>query len=269
MSSTSLETTPTVERTRHAIILAAGFGSRLQPEAGHKLLERVGGRPMLDYHLDRFAHLGVDVITIVTGYAADALESSLADFERPDGPELRVAHNPDFERSNGLSVLAGVDGPHRRPGAETGEALPCPTAPFWLTMSDHLLEPVIVEDLRAGFEPDARIEGALCVDRKIDTLYDVPDANKLRLDDRGHLEAIGKDLDTFQLADVGLFWCDGGFVEALRAERAERGDCSTSDAVVRLAADDRFELWDIGQATWQDIDTPGAHTHAEELLESW
>src|SRR5690606_29328045 len=63
--------------TRHAIILAAGLGSRLQAQEGHKLLAMVGGRTLLSHHLDNFKRLGVSHITVVTGYRHEALERAV------------------------------------------------------------------------------------------------------------------------------------------------------------------------------------------------
>ena len=63
--------------THHAIILAAGFGSRLQAQEGHKLLAMLAGRPLLDYHLDGFQRLGVTTVTIVTGFRHEALEAAV------------------------------------------------------------------------------------------------------------------------------------------------------------------------------------------------
>lgn len=236
-----------------AIILAAGFGSRLSADESHKLLTPVGSRTLLGHHLHNFACLGVEEVIVVTGYRGAELTEAVDDHEAPAALTVRCAHNRSFEGQNGISVLAGV------------EALSSPTQPFWLTMSDHLFDPALFDDLRRRFdnERDPRWQGALAIDTKLDTIFDMPDATKVR---RGEDFAIGKQLQQFDAVDVGLFWCAQGFVEALRAEQGERGDCSTSDAVRRLQREERFGFWDIRDALWQDIDTPEAHRHAESLL---
>lgn len=248
---------------KHAIILAAGFGSRLDPDEGHKILVEVGGRTLLDAHLSNFAKVGVEHLTVVTGYRSEALAAQLEAHSHRSGLAVHTAFNPDFESSNGLSVLAGVDAA----GEALGDAV---AVPFWLTMSDHLFDPALFERLGRDFLPadPAECQGMLAVDRKLDTIFDMPDANKVQTRD-GELVAIGKQLADFDLVDVGLFWCHEGFVDALRAELAERGDCNTSDAVRRLSAAGQFCFWDVGPHLWQDVDTPGARAHAEELVVEW
>lgn len=253
---------PTLARTEHAIILAAGRGSRLEPAEGYKLLVEIGGVPLFDRHLRNFARLGVEDVTVVTGYRHADLDREIRNWEAPGDIELHVAVNPAFDAGNGLSVIAGVD--QARRNAEVGAA-----TPFWLTMSDHVFAPDIFDQLAERVETgEGALEGLLVVDRKLDQIYDLDDANKLRLGEGGELAAIGKDLDAFDTVDAGLFWCGEGFVEALDAERQARGDCSTSDAVRALADEERFGLFDLGEALWQDVDTPGAREHAESLAAS-
>jgi choline kinase len=233
------------------VILAAGFGSRLDAPEGHKILAEIGGKPLLDWHLGNFVRAGVRDFIIVTGYEHEELQSILDEWPRPDGVTLRTAFNPRFELSNGISILA-ADAP----------------APFWLVMSDHLIEPRLFDRLPdwAAECEESGVGGSLAIDYDLDAIYDMPDANKLRRVD-GRLDAIGKELDDFDCVDVGLFWCGSGFVEALRAEKAERGDCNTSDAMRRLDRQGKARFWDVGDAWWQDVDTPGARAHAETLVD--
>lgn len=245
--------------TNHAVILAAGLGSRLGAREGHKLLVTIAGRSLLARHVDNFRRLGVTEIIVVTGYEARGLRARIEEFEAPSGLRIRCAHNRAFRGPNGLSVLAGADAI-----AEDGRV-----PPFWLTMSDHLFEPAIFDKIAARFPALRRPqwEGALFIDRKLESIYDMPDATKLRLTDGDF--AIGKELDHFDAIDVGLFWCTQGFVQELRSERAASGRCTTSDAVRRLHSRDAFGFPDIVDGLWQDVDTPGARTHAEGLASKW
>src|SRR5690554_1477866 len=191
MNQPTQKSTPTA----HAIILAAGFGSRLQADEGHKLLVKIGGRTMLSWHLENFHRLGVSRVTVVTGYENEVLARAIAEGEARESITVRCAHNPDFKTSNGISVLAGVDAAR----AEMGGA----ATPFWLTMSDHLFDPALFGKLRESFAPAfsaaaSEVEGMLVVDLELETIFDMPDANKLAFEPgttpgEGPLRAIGKD----------------------------------------------------------------------------
>lgn len=236
--------------TTTAVILAAGYGSRLGAAEGHKILAEVGGKALLDWHVDAFARAGVTDLIIVTGFNHEALTRTLQSWRLPAGMRVRTVFNAQFDLSNGVSILSANAQP-----------------PFWLAMGDHLIQPALFDTLPAVATRMAAddIGGALAIDYALADVFDMPDANKLRFDD-GALAAIGKDLTEFDCVDVGLFWCDQPFLDALEAERAARGDCNTSDAMRRLDAAGRAAYWDIGDAWWQDVDTPGARAHAEQLV---
>lgn len=250
---------------RHAVILAAGYGSRLDPDPGYKILVEVDGVRLLDRHLRNFNRVGVREVTVVTGYEHRGLEAELDGWETPEGMRLHTAYNPDFDLGNGISVLAGMQ-------AEATET------PCWMTMSDHVFEPIIFDRL-ADEEPWREWErsdygGVLAIDHKLDEIYDMPDANKVRFRDDpsgggGSVEDVGKELDEFQAVDVGLFWCDQPFARALEAEREATGDCWTNDAVMRLDRRGAFGFWDIGDARWCDVDTPDDQSHAQDVARSF
>lgn len=242
--------------TKHAIILAAGLGSRLNADEGHKILAKVGGVPLIDLHLSNFLALGVETVVVVTGHESEELESQLKRWDVPEGLDIQFAFNPDYKLSNGVSVLTGTS---KFEG------------PFWLVMSDHIFDPKMMPRLKQaapGFE-SGPAQGMLGIDKKLDSIFDMPDANKLRYAADGSLDEIGKEIEPFDVVDVGLFWCGQGFIDALKAEQADRGDCSTSDAVRRLDREGAFLFWDVEDCLWQDVDTPGAREHAAGLLEKW
>jgi len=68
-----------------AIVLAAGLGTRMRPYNGHipKPLIEVGGKPLIDYALDRLAAAGVELVVVNVHHLADALERHLASRKRP------------------------------------------------------------------------------------------------------------------------------------------------------------------------------------------
>src|SRR5213078_5020217 len=125
------------------------------------------------------------------------------------------------------------------------------TSPFLLTMSDHLFDQSIVELLTR----DAVLDQLnVAIDRKLDSIFDVDDAMKVQTRG-GQILKIGKDLTVYDGIDTGLFVCPLKIFDYL--ERVQRnGDCSLADGVRSMASEGEARAVDIGNAWWQDIDTP-------------
>ena len=103
------------------------------------------------------------------------------------------------------------------------------------------------------------------MDRKLDAIYDMDDATKVRLEGE-RIAAIGKELTDFNAVDTGLFACSDTLVAHLSEVEARRGDCSLTDGMRALIEQGRLRALDIGAAWWQDVDTPGALAHGIQLL---
>ncbi|MFH2006816.1 MAG: NTP transferase domain-containing protein [bacterium] len=235
---------------RTGVVLAAGFGSRLAAAGASssiKPLIEVGGEPLLNRTLRSLARAGCDRVVIVLGHEAALLQQEIQGFHG-GAPELVFAHNPDYRLANGLSVLCAR--PHV--GAE-----------FVLTMADHVLGDELMELVRTHRPPS---DGAtLCVDYKLDSIFDMDDATKV-LEQDGRIRAIGKELPTFNCIDTGVFICTQALMDELQAVYERRGDASLSDGVGALAARGRMHVLDVGDGFWQDVDTPQMLAHAEAVL---
>ena len=85
----------------HAIILAAGRGSRLaehNPEGLPKCLMEFGGRSLLARHLDLLFQFGIRSVDLVIGYEADRIIEHVATLSsRPDSVR-RITANGKNER---------------------------------------------------------------------------------------------------------------------------------------------------------------------------
>lgn len=78
---------------------------------------------------------------------------------------------------------------------------------------------------------------------------------------------ISKDLSNYDAIDTGVFSCPEEIFDYL--ERAnQNGDCALADGVRLMAADGKVRAVDIGEAWWQDVDTPEMLKHAENFLRS-
>jgi len=237
-----------------AVILAAGKGTRLRA-AGDDLpkpLHTVGGVPLIKRTILTLARAGVTRVVVVTGFGADLVRRALerdADYERA-GVTLELAHNAEFDKANGVSVLVG------------GAALP---GPFLLSMADHLYTPAIAA--RVGAQDLGAADLYLATDTRLDQALDLDDATKVRSDGVRILE-IGKTIPTYDRIDCGVFAVTRALLDALTAVRAEAGDCSLTDGVRRLAQQGRARVVDIGEDFWQDVDTAADLASAERAIDS-
>ena len=237
---------------RQAVILAAGKGTRLRAEGDElpKPLHVVGGMPLIKRTILTLGAAGVTKVVVVTGYQADAVRAALLDpAYAAAGIEVGPVHNPEFDKANGISVLVG------------GRAL---TGPFMLSMADHMYTPAIAR-LVASQDPTAA-DLFLATDVRTGDILDIDDATKVR-SEAGHIVEIGKQLTAFDRIDCGVFAVTPRLLEELEAVRADRGDCSLTDGVRRLAEARRARVADIGDELWQDVDTPADRAHAEAVFE--
>lgn len=88
-----------------AMILAAGKGERMRPltETTPKPLLRVGGKCLIEYHLERLASHGFSDIVINTGWLGDQIPEVLGNGERY-GLNIRYSH----ERPEPLETAGGI-----------------------------------------------------------------------------------------------------------------------------------------------------------------
>ena len=87
-------------RVRRAIILAAGFGSRMMPATADrpKPMVTVNGVRIIDTLLDALEAAGVRDITIIGGYRFDRLSELLGKY-----PFLQLRENADYDTTNNIS----------------------------------------------------------------------------------------------------------------------------------------------------------------------
>jgi 1L-myo-inositol 1-phosphate cytidylyltransferase len=237
------------ERVTDAVILMAGSGSRLSNGDKKKLkpLVQLPDGPLISYTLDALAAAGIDTVYAVIGYESHSLRAAIQPWIPPK-IDIHWIANPHWQLKNGVSALA---------------AAPQISAPFLLTMGDHLFDGAIVDLLLRESKLD-RLNVA--IDRKLDTVFDLADAMKLHVES-DRVIAIGKDLENYNAIDTGLFVCPVEFFSYLEKAKVN-GDCSLADGVRAMAADGLVRGIDIESAWWQDVDTPEMLACAEEQLRS-
>ena len=225
----------------------AGSGSRLRANGMNlpKPLVPVYGRPLILYALEALACAGIKKVYFVIGFERELIKARLP-LLIPAELEGCFIENRDWQKQNGISFLTAAN--HVEP-------------PFLLMMSDHLFDQSILDLLLRTAVPD---QVNLAIDRKLDSIFDLADAMKVRTCGDRIIE-MGKDLPSYDAIDTGLFVCPAEIFSFLEDAR-RNGDCSLADGIRLMATANKVRGVDIGEAWWQDVDTPEMLQRAEEQM---
>jgi MurNAc alpha-1-phosphate uridylyltransferase len=138
---------------RHAMVLAAGLGTRLRPvtDALPKPLVELDGRTLLDHAIDRLAAVGVGRVVVNTHYLAAKIVAQLARRKAP--PQIEIFEEPELLETGG-----GVANALRALG-ETFFVVNADV--FWLDGT----EPALLRLARA-FDPE-RMDAVLLLQRTV------------------------------------------------------------------------------------------------------
>lgn len=235
-----------------AVILAAGYGSRLRPATDDRpkaLLELAEGGPtILDRLAAQCAAVGCSELVIVTGYCADAVERWLAGRSLP--LRATTVYNPDYATMNNAQSLYVA-----RPHVEGASFLKFDGD---LVLDDGILPRLVA--VAAGTSAIVLDDGAELTDEDM----------KANVDGEGRVLALGKGLDnaTASGISIGIERIDARdaevVFEAIRAMVHVEGFTSGyyEDAYQRVLGRG-LELSSVttGGLRWLEIDTP------EELAE--
>lgn len=217
-----------------AVLLAAGVGRRLG-RASPKCLLEVGGRTLLERHLENLAALGIPV-RVVTGFGAREVHAFV--------PPAQTVHNPEYRRGSLLSLAAGLEG-------LDDDVL--------VMDADVLYDPSILADV-------ARLERGFALDPRTD-----PGEEEMMIGVReGVVRAIRRGrLEGFDLVGegVGFFKVDRASLPALAACVA-RAD---PDGDYEQALDEFVGRWGagfvrVGGRAWTEIDFPEDLERAEREI---
>lgn len=231
-----------------ALIIAAGYGSRLRDISESKPLTPVAGVPLLELGIRQSAAAGASRVVVVTGHEADKVEAALARLAERAGIPVVAQRVDDWSKPNGFSVMAGaarIDGD------------------YLLMMADHIFSAEILQRLARVGAADRGV--TLGIDRRVDSpLIDPDDATWVSTGDRGFIRAIGKTIPEYDAVDCGAFLATPELASAIAEAVAAGKSGSLSDGMQRLADKGRAATLDIGEAWWLDVDDPRAHALAEE-----
>ncbi len=223
----------------NAVILSAGQGKRLSPltDARPKCLVPVSGRPILEWQVRALAAAGVDEITVVTGFCADAVDAMLMTTSVP--VEVNTIYNPFYTVADNIgSCWAARD----LIGSDT-----------LLLNGDTLFQP----EIAARVIEQATVPISVTVDCKVN--YDSDDMKIRRDGDR--LTAIGKTLELpVDGESIGMirFQREGGarFVTAMRSALKDQATLKRwyLSIIDELAREGGVGAVSIEGLAWSEID---------------
>lgn len=239
----------TMATVHECLILAAGNGSRIASVSGGapKPLVPLRGIPLLEHVITSCQEAGITRFVIVVGYRADQIRCWFAE-RSLEGISVTLVENPDYHKANGVSALAAKGELHN---------------PFLLLMSDHIFEPKTAKALAR--QPLGDDEVILAIDHNVDGVFDLDDATKVKCE-ADYIVDIGKDLARYDALDTGMFLCSPALFHRLESARRD-GNCSLSDGMRQLAQEQKLRAFDIGDAHWQDVDSPEALAYAEDIFD--
>jgi HAD superfamily hydrolase (TIGR01450 family) len=226
----------------HAVILAAGLGSRLRPVTNHrpKPCVTVGRRPILAHQIHAYATAGIDAATVVAGYrAADVGDlCTTLDGEYED-LDITVIENGAYDSTDNMYSLSLASEAVGRDG-------------MVLTNGDVVFEPAVMQRLL-----DADVESAIACDTSV--YHD--ESMKITLDGEGRVDHIAKTIDPQQAhgTSIDAYRFSAEFTHAL-FDDIDRRIASTDDggwtevAIDSLLDHHRVDPVDIARHDWVEID---------------
>jgi choline kinase len=233
-----------------AVILAAGVGRRLKPftDTRHKALLEVGGRSLLQRHLEHLAGGGVERTTLVIGYRGEQIREHCGD--RCGAMAIRYVENPEYRRGSILSFRAGLEGLDR-------------SAVFM--DADVLYHPDVLQRLLRSTASLACLLDQMAKETGEEMMLGVRAGRVHRI-----ARWVGADWD--QVGEsVGFFLIGESWLPRLRAiidDFVRRGavDVEYEEAISALMAEAPFHFIKVGDLPWTEIDFEEDLVKAERIL---
>ncbi|HEC79516.1 MAG TPA: hypothetical protein ENI34_10340 [candidate division WOR-3 bacterium] len=231
------------------LIIASGRGSRLATRSPSKPLTPVLGLPLIARVILKARKAGIKEFYIVTGYRGKELQEYLKLFAEERRLKITCLHNENWERENGLSVLKAKDVIKEK---------------FILLMSDHIIDENIIKKLKNQKISDGEVILAVDSNIKNNRFVNIDDATKVIVKDQRVVD-IGKELESYNAYDTGVFLCTPAIFKALK-QSSERGNTSLSGGMKILARKSCVKAFDVNGNYWIDVDDEAQLMRAEHHL---
>jgi N-acetyl-alpha-D-muramate 1-phosphate uridylyltransferase len=239
------EPTAIVAKPRRAMVLAAGFGTRMQPLTNHtpKPLVPVGGKRLLDHVLDRLADAGVERAVVNVHHMAEQIIEHVRGRRRP---EIVISDERDGLLGTGGGVV---------------KALPAlGHAPFFHLNADTIW----IEGPRPNL---ARLAGAFDPARMDALLLLAPTAGSLGYDGRGDfsIEPDGRLMRRGARETAPFVYAGVAVLSRDMFADAPAGAFGLTQLFDRAEAAGRLHGLPL-EGTWMHVGTPAAIRQAEAAI---
>ena len=239
------------------LILGAGQGSRLLPltEDIPKALLDIGGKRLIARQIEAFAACGLTEFVVITGYAANQMDTAHAELANDMSVTIRTVYNPFNSVADNLASCWMAR-------AEMEED-------FIQVNGDNVFRSDLVERLLAA--PEHAVTAAINYKQR----YDADDM-KVMLDG-GRLTEIGKTLplEAVDAEAIGIYIFRNAGARAYRQvlERAMRDAAALKQwfpsAIGTLAKQMEVHVAPVGDVKWCEVDFPVDLTQARQLVAEW
>lgn len=249
-SATQIDISTENNVVKNAVILAAGKSSRFR-ESGvmkPKVLMKLGGLRLLERSILTLHSAGVEHFRIVVGAYRDQVVPEMKALKSLRDIDVEYVVAEDYEKGNGVSFGVGAAGFDE---------------PFLLTMSDHIFSTKTITDFvdLANEKPHLP---ALACDPELEDVFDMDDATKVASND-GFIGNIGKQIETYDLVDTGLFYFPKKYGKRI-GEMTARGANSVSNVIQAFIEESGVRAISLAKPFWQDVDNPDMKGEAERRL---
>jgi choline kinase len=240
-----------MEGVTNAVILAAGVGKRLGRRDQPKCLVTVGGKTLMERHLEHLAAAGVGRVVVVLGHGGEQIREQFGG--RRGDLAIEYVENPDYTRGSVISLCLGL------------KALPEDAGAIWMD-ADVIYPGKMLADLARSEAELTFLLDPTSDDTGEEMVLGVRDGRVLRIG-RGGVD--GFDLEG---ESVGFFKVSAGLKLRLIAHldafiEAGGGDAEYEEAVHTLLPKIQAGFLDVGGRPWTEIDFPEDLERARQVLE--
>jgi len=231
------------------LILAAGQGGRLENLTDHlpKALVKVNGEELIRYQLAFLNDPHVTQIGLVTGYQS----KPLTEFIKRHAPKVALFENTQFEKGSILSLKSAVS---------------FLNDDFLLMNVDHIYPKRLLHHI---LKQTKDITACCDFDRPL-----VTDDMKVKLDGKGKLKEIHKNLNQYNGGYIGMTYCTREkisiYLNALETTLAKLGSKASVEMILgQLAKEgETIHIADASGIRWLEVDTPEDLKRAEDEVKN-